>query len=93
MAYSNSVEQGQSLLDGGTTFVRGLMWTGIALIAFVVATAFDYKWLKTFAWPLYGLQLGLLVADARDRQRRRRVRRAGSRSGRSSSSSASSRRS
>src|SRR5689334_18763173 len=62
MAYSNSAEHGQSLLDGSTTFVRGLMWTGIALIAFVVATAFDYKWLKVFAWPLYGLQLGLLVA-------------------------------
>ena len=61
MAYSNSVEQGQSLLDGSTTFVRGLMWTGIALIAFVLATAFDYKWLKTFAWPLYGLQIALLL--------------------------------
>jgi rod shape determining protein RodA len=61
MAYSNSAEQGQSLLDGSTTFVRGLMWTGIALIAFVVATAFDYKWLKTFAWPLYGLQIALLL--------------------------------
>jgi rod shape determining protein RodA len=61
MAYSNSVEQGQSALAGGTTFVRGLMWTGIALIVFVIATAFDYKWLKTFAWPLYMLQLGLLV--------------------------------
>jgi rod shape determining protein RodA len=61
MAYSNSAEEGKSLLEGGTTFVRGLMWTGIALIVFVVATAFDYKWLKTFAWPLYALQLGLLV--------------------------------
>jgi rod shape determining protein RodA len=61
MAYTNSVEDGQSLLEGGTTFVRGLMWTGIALIAFVVATAFDYKWLKMFAWPLYGLQIGLLA--------------------------------
>jgi rod shape determining protein RodA len=38
------------------------MWTAIALIAFVVATAFDYKWLKVFAWPLYGLQIGLLLA-------------------------------
>ena len=54
MAYTNSVEQGQAVLSSGTTFVRGLMWTGIALIAFVVTTAFDYKWLKTFAWPLYG---------------------------------------
>jgi rod shape determining protein RodA len=62
MAYTNSVERGQPVLSAGTTFVRGLMWTGIALIAFVVTTAFDYKWLKTFAWPLYLLQLGLLVA-------------------------------
>ncbi len=61
MAYSNSAEQGRSVLEGGTTFVRGLMWTGIALIAYVLATAFDYKWLKTFAWPLYAIQLGLLV--------------------------------
>ena len=61
MAYTNSVEAGQTALTAGTTFVRGLMWTGIALIAFVVATAFDYKWLKTFAWPLYLVQLGLLV--------------------------------
>ena len=61
MAYTNSVEQGQAVLSSGTTFVRGLMWTGIALVAFVVTTAFDYKWLKTFAWPLYGAQLGLLA--------------------------------
>jgi rod shape determining protein RodA len=61
MAYTNSVEHDQSALSAGTTFVRGLMWTGIALIAFVITTAFDYKWLKTFAWPLYVLQLGLLV--------------------------------
>ena len=28
---------------------------------FIVATAFDYHWLKTLAWPIYGFQLGLLV--------------------------------
>jgi rod shape determining protein RodA len=61
MAYTNSVEQGQSVLTAGTTFVRGLMWTGIALVAFVIATAFDYKWLKTFSWPLYVVQIGLLI--------------------------------
>ena len=61
MAYTNSVEQGQQVLSAGTTFVRGLMWTGIALLMFIVATAFDYKWLKTFAWPLYGVQIGLLA--------------------------------
>jgi rod shape determining protein RodA len=61
MAYTNSAEDGQSLFDGSTTFVRGLMWTGIALIVFLAATAFDYKWLRTFAWPLYFLQIGLLA--------------------------------
>jgi rod shape determining protein RodA len=61
MAYTNSAEHGDSVLAAGTTFTRGLMWTGIALIVFVIATAFDYKWLKTFAWPLYGIQLGLLA--------------------------------
>jgi rod shape determining protein RodA len=61
MAYSNSAEHGESVLAAGTTFTRGLMWTGIALIVFVLATAFDYKWLKTFAWPIYAIQLGLLV--------------------------------
>ena len=61
MAYTNSVEDGQGVLEGGTTFVRGLMWTGIALIVFLLATAFDYKWLKTLAWPIYALQIGLLV--------------------------------
>ena len=61
MAYSNSVEEGRSVLSGGSTFLRGLMWAGIAIVVFVVATSFDYKWLKTFAWPLYVVQLGLLV--------------------------------
>jgi len=61
MAYSNSVEAGRSVLEPGTTFVRGLMWAGIALAVFALATAFDYRWLKTLAWPLYVIQLGLLV--------------------------------
>ena len=61
MAYSNSVEAGRSVLEPGTTFARGLMWAGIALAVFALATAFDYRWLKTLAWPLYVIQLGLLV--------------------------------
>ena len=61
MAYSNSVEAGRSVLEPGTTFVRGLMWAGIALVVFVIASAFDYRWLRTLAWPLYVIQLGLLV--------------------------------
>lgn len=61
MAYTNSVESGSTPLGAGTTFTRGLMWAGIAVVAFILATSFDYHWLNTLAWPVYGLQLGLLV--------------------------------
>ncbi len=60
MAYSNSVASGDGALASGSVFLRGLLWTSIAMVSFVVATAFDYRWLKTLAWPLYALQLGLL---------------------------------
>ncbi|MEO8208547.1 MAG: rod shape-determining protein RodA [Chloroflexota bacterium] len=61
MAYSNSVASGDGALVTGSVFLRGLLWTSIALIVFIIATAFDYRWLKTFAWPLYALQIGLLL--------------------------------
>jgi rod shape determining protein RodA len=58
MAYSNSDE---TLLQGTSTFLRGLMWAGIAIVVFTAGAIFDYKWLKTFAWPIYFVNLGLLV--------------------------------
>ena len=61
MAYTNSIETGSVTIEAETTFSRGLMWAAIAVAVFVVATFFDYRWLKTLAWPMYGLQLGLLV--------------------------------
>ena len=61
MAYTNSAESGSTPLEAGTTFTRGLMWTGIAVVVFIAATFFDYRWLKTLAWPVYAFQLGLLV--------------------------------
>jgi rod shape determining protein RodA len=61
MAYTNSAENGAASIEAGTTFSRGLMWAGIAAIAFIIATAFDYRWLKTLSWPTYALQLGLLA--------------------------------
>jgi len=61
MAYTNSIESGSAPLEAGTTFTRGLMWAGIATVAFIAATVFDYRWLRTLSWPVYALQLGLLV--------------------------------
>jgi rod shape determining protein RodA len=61
MAYSNAVAGGDGALAPGSVFLRGALWTGLALIVFTIAAAFDYHWLRTFSWLLYGLQIGLLV--------------------------------
>ncbi len=61
MAYSNSVGPGASALNAGSTFARGLLWTGLAVVVFGIVAVFDYQWLRTFAWPLYLGQIGLLV--------------------------------
>ena len=73
MAYTNSVEDGKLTLKAQTTFARALMWTGIAVVAFILATAFDYRWLRTLAWPIYVLQLGLLALTLAIWERRRGV--------------------
>ena len=61
MAYSNTATTDLGVFDGGSVFLRALMWTAIAIAVALLATVFDYHWLKTFAWPLYLIQLGLLV--------------------------------
>ena len=63
MAYTNSYEAGVSPLSAGSTFTRGLVWAALAIVAFLVAAAFDYRWLKTFAWPLYFINIGLLAVS------------------------------
>jgi rod shape determining protein RodA len=59
MAWTNSSEGGP--LAAGSTFTRGLMWFAVAIVAFTLAAAFDYRWLRTFAWLLYLINIGLLL--------------------------------
>ena len=61
MAYTNSVEAGQSALDSSAVFPRALMWSALAMVAFLVATLFDYRWLHTLRWPIYLANVGLLL--------------------------------
>jgi rod shape determining protein RodA len=62
MAYSHTTAQlGQALVEG-TTFARGLLWAGLALGVYAAATMFDYRWLRTFTWPIYVVNVVLLVA-------------------------------
>ncbi|CAN5611824.1 rod shape-determining protein RodA [soil metagenome] len=60
MAYTNS---SGSPLAAGATFARGLIWLAIAIVAFTLAASMDYRWLKTFAWPVYLLNIGLLMTS------------------------------
>ncbi len=60
MAYTNSAG---SPLSAGATFARGLMWLALAILAFTLTAAVDYRWLKTFAWPVYLVNLGLLLVS------------------------------
>jgi rod shape determining protein RodA len=60
MAYSNSIEAGRSLGQASPVFVRAVLWTCIAMVVFVALSVWDYRWLRTFAWPLYFAQLVLL---------------------------------
>jgi rod shape determining protein RodA len=59
MAWTNSTEGGP--LAAGSTFTRGLMWFAVAIVAFTVSAAFDYRWLRTFSWLLYLVNIGLLL--------------------------------
>ncbi len=61
MAYVNTVESGHAALGNGTVFSRALIWSGLAIVVFMIATVFDYQWIKTLTWPLYVVNVGLLV--------------------------------
>jgi rod shape determining protein RodA len=58
MAYTSS---SGAPLETGSIFTRGLMWLAIAIVMFTLAAAFDYRWLRTLSWPVYFVNLCLLV--------------------------------
>ena len=60
MAFSNSYYDSSSPTELGSLFTRGVLWLLLASIAFVLATSFNYTWIRTFGWPLYLGGLALL---------------------------------
>lgn len=58
MAFTNS--EGPPLAPG-SLFTRGLMWLSLAIVAFIVTAAIDYRWFRQFVWPLYVFNIGLLL--------------------------------
>jgi len=60
MAFSNSYYESPSPLQPGSLFTRGLLWLALAALVYLVATGFNYTWIRTFGWPLYAAGLVLL---------------------------------
>lgn len=58
MAFTNSADDP---LQPGSIFTRGLIWLALASVLFVATAAADHHWLRTFAWPIYGASLALLL--------------------------------
>ena len=65
MAYSNSVGSTHESLTITSPFVRSIMWGVIAVVVLGLTTVFDYRWLRSFAWPLYFINIGLLILTLR----------------------------
>jgi rod shape determining protein RodA len=58
MAFTNS---GETPLEAGSLFTRGLVWLALAIVAFTLATLLDHRLLRAFAWPIYLVNLALLL--------------------------------
>ena len=58
MAFTNS---GDEPFRPNSVFMRSLIWLALASIIFVATAAADHHWLRTFAWPIYGISIALLV--------------------------------
>ena len=65
MAYSNTVGSTHESVTINSPFVRSIMWGVIAVVVLALTTAFDYKWLRSFSWPLYLINIVLLVLTLR----------------------------
>ena len=62
MSWINARSYGQKLLDPSSIFLRSIISISLSVITFTVVTAINWRWIRTFAWPLYGANLLLLIA-------------------------------
>jgi rod shape determining protein RodA len=58
MAFTNSAVDP---LQPGSLFMRGLVWLSLAVVVFAVSATADHHWLRSFAWPIYLVAIGLLL--------------------------------
>jgi rod shape determining protein RodA len=62
MSWINARSYGQELLDPSSIFLRSIVWISLSVAVFSVVTAINWRWIRTFAWPLYAANILLLIA-------------------------------
>ena len=62
MSWINARSYGQELLDPSSIFLRSIVWISLSVVVFSVVTAINWRWIRTFAWPLYAANILLLIA-------------------------------
>lgn len=61
MAWLNARSYGQELLTPSSLFVRSLTWAALAIAVYTATTLVNWRWVRTFAWPLYAANILLLI--------------------------------
>ena len=61
MAWLNARSYGQELLTPSSLFVRSLTWVALSIAVYTVTTLVNWRWVRTFAWPLYAANILLLI--------------------------------
>ena len=61
MAWLNARSYGQELLSPSSLLVRSLAWTLLSIAVYTVTMLVNWRWVRTFAWPLYAANILLLI--------------------------------
>lgn len=61
MAWLNARSYGQELLTPSSLFVRSLTWVTLSIAVYIITTLVNWRWVRTFAWPLYAANILLLI--------------------------------
>ena len=61
MAWLNARSYGQELLTPSSLFVRSLTWAALSIAVYTATTLVNWRWVRTFAWPLYAANILLLI--------------------------------
>lgn len=61
MAWINARSYGQELLTPSSLLVRSFTWTLLSAAVYTVTTLVNWRWVRTFAWPLYAANILLLI--------------------------------